>query len=204
MSRILAALAVATAFGAALVYGGRAMGAWEPYKPVPDKAGTRLGAPAAGAAKRAKAQRKGARPARTATRGGAETWAVRANAVCRRARPELEVLARELGAARSLADLEAGFAALERMNRSVNAKLKAIPAPPRQRARVRELHRLLAADERLVAAMFAAVRRGDPVALQSSMESADALVKKENELFWELNANECTVAAYLGDVGALA
>jgi hypothetical protein len=205
MWRVAAALLVALAFGATLAYGGHAMGAWEAYKPVPDKAGTRIGVQPR-ASKHAKAHRRRVKAARASTRSrpAAPTWADRANAVCRRARPNLELLARELAAARSLEELEAALSELARVNKRVNARLDAIPPPRRQRPRVRVLHRLLADDERLVERMLASVRRRDAHALRATVAAADAVVRRENELFWVLGANECTVAAYLGDADALA
>ncbi len=205
MWRIVAVLVVAVAFAGALVYGGQAMGAWEEYKPVPDKAGTRVGR-AGAPLKSPKAHRQGrksARASRPAPRA-AQTWAARASAICRRARPDLELLARELAAARSPEELEAALSQLARANQRVNAQLKAIPPPPRQRARVRGLHALLAKDERIVTGMLGAVRRRDGYALRTLVEAADPVVRNENELFWVLGANECTVAAYLGDADALA
>lgn len=200
MWRIAGALTVALAFGGALVYGGHAMGAWEAYKPIPDKAGTRLGG-----ANALSPKPKGERARSSKShRSGARTWADRASAICRRARPDLELLARDLGAARTPEDLEVALAALARANERVNAQIKAIPAPRRQRARVRALHAVLAKEERVVAAMIAAVRRRDGRALQDLVAAADPLVRKENELFWVLGANECTVAAYLGDADVLA
>jgi hypothetical protein len=205
MWRVLAALLVVLAFGATLAYGGHAMGAWEAYKPVPDKAGTRMGVHPR-AAKHAKAHRKGVKAARVSRRSRppAPTWADRANAVCRRARPNLELLARELAAARSLEELEAALLELVQMNERVNARIEAIPPPRRQHHRVRVLHRLLADDERLVARMLVAVRRRDESALRATIAAADAVVRRENELFWVLGANECTSPAYLGDAAALA
>jgi hypothetical protein len=205
MWRIVAVLVVVVAFAGALVYGGQAMGAWEEYKPVPDKAGTRIGG-AGGPSKSSKGHRKGRKSARASTpaRRAAQTWAGRASAICRRARPDLELLARELAAARSPEALEAALSQLARANRHVNAQLKAIPPPPRQRARVRALHALLAKDERIVTGMLGAVRRRDGYALRTLVEAADPVVRNENELFWVLGANECTVAAYLGDADALA
>ncbi len=206
MWRIVAALMVALAFGGALVYGGHAMGAWEAYKPVPDKAGTRLGGAYALSPQSTKAKRKRAGHAQAAKpgRSAVSTWASRASAICRRSRPNLELLARELGAARTPEELEAALAEIARANERVNAEIKAIPAPRRQRARVRELHALLVKEERIIAAMLAAVRRRDGYALQDLGAAADPVVKKENELFWVLGANECTVAAYLGDAATLA
>jgi hypothetical protein len=201
MSRILAALVVTLAFGGALAYGGHAMGAWEPYEPVPDKAGTRVGADGGAPSQRAKKRGKGVNPART--KAAPPTWADRANAICRRARPDLEVLARELGSARSPEEVEAGLAALVQANRRVNARLRAIPPARRQRARLRALHRALTEDERLLAGIAAAVRRRDEQALRTLAAAAEPVVRKENELFWVLGANECTVAAYLGGGSAL-
>jgi hypothetical protein len=206
MWRIVAVLVVTLAFGGALVYGGHAMGAWEEYKPVPDKAGTRLGGPLALSPKAAKAQRKRGAQARASRprRRGLERWGARASAICRTARPDLELLAREMAAARSPEELEAALALIARANERVNAQLEAIPPPPRQRARVRALHGLLAKDERIVSRMVTAVRRRDGDALRNLVAAAEPVVKKENELFWVLGANECTVAAYLGDADALA
>jgi len=206
MWRIVAALVVALAFGGALVYGGHAMGAWEEYKPVPDKAGTRLGGAYALSPQAAKARKKRAGRAQGAKPGGAavSTWASRASAVCRRARPNLELLARELTAARTPEELEAALTQIATANERVNAEIRAIPAPRRQRAGVRALHALLVKEERLIAAMVAAVRRRDGYALRDLGAAADPIVRKENELFWVLGANECTVAAYLGDAATLA
>jgi hypothetical protein len=206
MWRIVAVLLVVLAFGGALFYGGQAMGAWEEYKPVPDKAGTRVGGPGAASPKSAKAHRKGRKSARASrpARGDRQTWAGRASAICRRARPDLELLARELAAARSAEELEAALAQLARANERVNAQLRAIPPPPRQRARVRALRAVLAKEERIVTGMLTAVRRRDGHALRALVEAADPVVRSENELFWVLGANECTVATYLGDADTLA
>ena len=206
MSRIVAVLVVTAAFGGALVYGGHAMGAWDEYEPVPDRAGTRVKAPGGPASKRPKSERRRAKSARAAkpSRRAPLTWADRANAVCRRARPNLELLARELAAARSLEELDSALAALARVNKRVNAQIQAIPPPRRQQARVRALHRLLADDERLVERMISAIRRQDASALRAAVAAADAVARRENELLWVLGANECTVAAYLGDAATLA
>ena len=208
MSRFLAALAVALAFAAALVYGGRAMGAWDEYKPVPDKAGTRVATHGAGKAKQATSpgKRPKSKPAKTASgsRAAAQSWTGRANAVCRRSRPDLEVLARELSAAESPGEAEAALARLVQANAQVNAAIEAIPAPRGQRTRIRALHRLFAQDERILAGMLAALRQRDVARLQALTEAAEPVVQKENELFWALGANECTLAAFLADSGALA
>jgi hypothetical protein len=206
MSRVIAVVVVAAAFSGALVYGGHAMGAWDEYKPVPDRAGTRAKAQGGAASKRAKGERRRVKSARAAKapRNAPLAWGDRANAVCRRARPNLELLARELAGARSLDELQAVLTQLARANKRVNARLAAIPPPARQQARVRALHRLLADDERLVARMLAAIRRQDAEALRATIAATDALVRRENELFWMLGANECTLAAYLGGADTLA
>jgi hypothetical protein len=115
-----------------------------------------------------------------------------------------ELLARELAAARSLEELDSALAELARANKRVNARIEAIPPPRRQQARVRALHRLLADDERVVERMMSAIRRQDAGALRAAVADADAVARRENELLWVLGANECTVAAYLGDAAALA
>ena len=208
MSRLLAALAVALAFGGALVYGGRALGAWDEYKPVPDKAGTRVAAHDGGTGKHAKSRgkRPKSKPTKAATgpQAAAQSWAGRANAVCRRSRPDLEVLSRELSAAETPGEFEAALTRLARANERVNAKIEAIPPPRSQRSRVRALHRLLAEDERILAGMLTAFRQRDAQRLKALGEAAGPVVQKENELFWVLGANECTLAAAIANSGALA
>jgi len=205
MSRILAALAVAAAFGAALVYGGGAMGAWEPYEPVPDKAGTRT-AVKHRPAKGKKGERKQVKSARAATpaKTPLERWADRANAICRKARPDLAALARELSFADSPGEFGTALARLANANKRVNAELRALPAPPGHRADVRALHRLFDQDERLLGRMRTAFQRRDANALRALADDVAPVAEKENDLFWALGASECTVEAYLTDASALA
>jgi hypothetical protein len=173
-------------FGGALVYGGERLGAWEEADPAPpsnlapitredDKDEGGSASAAAGTPTKMS-------PAKA-------RWVRATNALCRRALEDMGNYEQP----ETLGDAEKLVAELQRKNQQYNDAFARIVPAREDRREVAQLLELFEKDERLVAALLAALREGDAGALVELNDRLTSVAQQESDLMVGLGATDCDV-----------
>jgi hypothetical protein len=181
---VIFVVAILGIFAGTLVYGGDRLGTWDEAEPPPasnlqpitreeekkDKGGGAAPAVASDELTPDKAR-----------------WIRQTNALCRRAREDMG----QYDQPATLGDFEALLVDLQGKNREYNDAFAAIPPAKGDRAKLARLFDLFDRDERLVAAVLNAVRKGDAGALLELQERLTAVGAQEEDLLVGLGATDC-------------
>jgi hypothetical protein len=174
-------------FAGALVYGGEQLGAWDEADPPPpsnlapitrqEKDKDEGGSASAVAGTPTKLSPAKAR------------WVREANALCRRAYDDMS----DYEQPETLGDAEKLIAELERKNQQYNEAFARITPVKGDRRLVAQVLELFEKDERLIAAVLAALRKGDAGALLELNERLTSVAQQESDLLVGLGATDCDV-----------
>jgi hypothetical protein len=173
-------------FAGALVYGGERLGAWEEADPPPpsnlapitrEEGNDEGGSASAMAGTPTKMSPAKAR------------WVRATNALCRRALEDTGNYEQP----ETLGDAEKLVAELQRKNQQYNDAFARIVPAREDRREVAQLLELFEKDERLVAALLAALREGDAGALLELNDRLTSVAQQESDLLVGLGATDCDV-----------
>ncbi|HEX2045040.1 MAG TPA: hypothetical protein VHF23_05365, partial [Gaiellaceae bacterium] len=121
-------------------------------------------------------------------------WIREANALCRRARRELERLPQP----RTPEDAVELLEKVGPLNKRYNGEFLAIPAPASFGKELRELRRLFERDERLVARFLVAARERDGGRVLELAGKLEIASRDESAIMGALGAEDCDVYGYGG------
>lgn len=184
---VIFVVTIAGIFVGTLVYGGKQIGAWDEASPPPPsnlapitrpeekKKGGSASAVAGGGAPSHKLSPEKAR------------WVRQTNALCRRAYEDMT----DYEEPETLGDAEKLVAELQRKNERYNDAFAAIQPVKEDAREVAALLALFDKDERLIAALLAAMREGDAGALLELNDRLTVVAERESDILVGLGATDC-------------
>jgi hypothetical protein len=173
-------------FGGALVYGGERLGAWEEADPPPP---SNLAPITREEDKDEGGSASAAAGTPTKMSPAKARWVRATNALCRRALEDMGNYEQP----ETLGDAEKLVAELQRKNEQYNDAFARIVPAREDRREVAQLLELFEKDERLVAALLAALREGDAGALVELNDRLTSVAQQESDLMVGLGATDCDV-----------
>jgi hypothetical protein len=173
-------------FGGALVYGGERLGAWEEADPAPP---SNLAPITREEDKEEGGSASAAAGTPTKMSPAKARWVRATNALCRRALEDMGNYEQP----ETLGDAEKLVAELQRKNQQYNDAFARIVPAREDRREVAQLLELFEKDERLVAALLAALREGDAGALVELNDRLTSVAQQESDLLLGLGATDCDV-----------
>jgi hypothetical protein len=181
---VIFVIAIVGIFAGTLAYGGELLGTWDEADPTPPSNLAPITRPEEKKEKGTKASEEPQKLSADKLR-----WIRQTNALCRRAYDDMS----DYEQPETLGDAERLVAELERKNKQYNDAFAAIVPAKEDRRMVRELNELFEKDERLVAALLAALREGDAGALLELNDRLTAVAAQESDILVGLGATECDV-----------
>ena len=176
-------------FGGAIVYGGNAIGAWDPLPPAPQPP------PAVElehAKPKKKAKQSGGSVAPRLT-SAQKAWVRKADAICRQSRTEMQGLVSQAYGIRDRADLVEFFEQVRAVNEQMNDQFLAIDAPASYRQDLRRLQALFQKEEHLVDSMYQALERNDMQTYYALSDRTVDVSLDESDIAADLGAYDCDV-----------
>jgi hypothetical protein len=181
---VIFVIAIVGIFAGTLVYGGERLGAWDHPEPPPPSNLQPITRPQE---KEKKDGESAPVAAPTQVSPDKARWIRETNALCRRAREDLS----DYEQPQTLGEFEAVLIDLQAKNREYNDAFAAIRPAKGDERRVAKLLALFDRDERLVAAVLTAVRKGDAGALLELNERLSSVAGQEADLLVGLGATDC-------------
>jgi hypothetical protein len=179
-------------FGGAIVYGGNAIGAWDPLPPAPEP-------PPAVKITRTKANppattTQPADPARTPHRTPAQkAWVRQADSLCRASKVEVQHVLSQ-GDTTTPAGAIALFARVRTLNARLNDRFLALGAPAGYKDDVAKIRSLFAREERYFDSMYAALKRRDSNTYYALSDRLTQIALEESDILANLGAYDCDVS----------
>jgi hypothetical protein len=177
---VIFVVAILGIFVGTLAYGGDRLGSWSEAEPPPPSNLQPITRP------EEKKDKNGGVASETMSPEKAR-WIRQTNALCRRAREETS----DYEEPQSLGEFEKLLVELQAKNKEYNDAFAAIVPAKSDRAEVAGLLELLDRDERLVAAILAALREGDAGALVDLNARLMSVAQEESEILVRLGAVDC-------------
>ena len=199
MLRILLYVAALVAlFAGAIMYGGNAIGAWDPLPPAPTPPP---------AVKLAKAKPKN-KPASTKPSAPSKAprltpaqklWVKKANMLCRESKAEVQAVLAQ-GNTSTPAGVHQLFTRMKKVNAELNDRFLAIDAPAGYRDDVARIRTLFAKEERYFESMGRALEQGDMKTFYVLNDRLTEIALEETDILAELGAYGCdiTLASVFG------
>jgi hypothetical protein len=181
---VIFVIAIVGIFAGTLAYGGERLGTWDEAEPSPP---SNLAPIIRSEEKKKKDGQASEEPQKLSP--DKLRWIRQTNDLCRRAHQDMS----DYEEPQTLGDAERLVAELEAKNKQYNAAFAAIVPPKGDRRLVRELLELFDKDERLVAALLDALRKGDAGALLELNDRLMVVAERESEILVGLGATECDV-----------
>ena len=195
MLRILVYVAALVAlFAGAIMYGGNAIGAWDPLPPAPEP-------PPAVKISHEKPKDKGkpeaekpSAPAKTPGPTAAQkTFVKKTNALCRDSKAEVQAVLAQ-GSTSTPAGVLKLFQHLKTVNAELNDRFLAIPAPAGFKDDVAELRQLFAKEERYFDAMSQALQKRDMKTFYTLNDHLTDVALDEADILANLGAYACDIS----------
>jgi hypothetical protein len=183
---VIFVIAIVGIFAGTLVYGGERLGAWDQAEPPPPSNLQPISRPQ----EKEKKDGESAPPAApTKVSPDKARWIRETNALCRRARAETDGYEKP----ESLGEAEQMLLDLQGKNREYNDAFVAIRPAKGDERQVAKVRALFDKDERLVAALIAALREGDAGALLTLSDRLTVVAGQEADVLVGLGANDCSL-----------
>jgi len=178
-------------FGGSIVYGGNAIGAWDPLPPGPQpppavKVRTRSKPPTTTAPTQTPAPSEHRTPAQKA-------WVKQANGVCRQSKVEVTKVVSQ-GDPTTPAGAIALFARVRTLNARLNDRFLALGAPVGYKDDIAKVRALFAKEERYFDSMYAALKRRDSNTYYALSDRLTEIALDESDILAELGAYDCDIA----------
>jgi hypothetical protein len=184
---VIFVVAIVGIFAGALVYGGERLGAWDEADPAPPSNLAPITRQEKKKDKGGSASAVAGRPSKLSP--AKARWIREANALCRRAYDDMS----DYEQPETLGDAEKLVAELQRKNQQYNDAFARIAPVREDRRLVAQVLELFEKDERLVAAVLAALRDGDAGALLELNDRLTSVAQQESDLLVSLGATDCDV-----------
>jgi hypothetical protein len=191
---VFSVAAVVALFAGVIIYGGNAIGAWDPLPPAPKP-------PPAVKISHAKPKSKGrpdADKASAPTQGTRRTAAQKAfakqtNALCRDSKTEVQAVLAQ-GSTSTPAGVLDLFSRLKTVNADLNDRFLAIPAPAGYKDDVAELRQLFAKEERYFDAMSRALQQRAMNRFYALNDHLTEVALDETDILTNLGAYACDIS----------
>jgi hypothetical protein len=193
MLRILLYVAVLAAFfGGAIVYGGNAIGAWDPLPPAPEpppavKLGHTKSKPKPDEQPPAQAP---AKPRRTAAQ---KAWIKKANALCGQSKSQVQAVIAQGSTATPTATLEL-FERLRVVNSELDDRFLALGAPAGYKDDLERLRAMFTKEERYFDGMYRALSQNDMKTFYALNDRLTTLALDETDIITNLGAYGCDIS----------
>jgi hypothetical protein len=189
---LLYVAALVCLFGGAIMYGGNAIGAWDPLPPAPTPP------PAVEVDRHTKGTKTKkheaalvSAPKRTAAQ---RSWVRQADALCRKSRVDVQRLLDDAYGTSTPAGVVALFARARALNATTNQRFLALGAPAGYTKAMQEVRALFAKEERLFDSMYEALKRNDTDTYYAlSDRVSDVALDETAILADDLGAVDCDV-----------
>ena len=194
MLRILLYVAALVAlFGGAIVYGGNAIGAWDPLPPAPEpppavKLGHAKSNPKPDEQSATKPPAKA--PRLTAMQ---KVWIQKANALCRESKGEVQAVISQ-GDASTPAGLLELFGRVRTVNAELNDRFLALGAPAGFKDDIAPVRGLFAKEERYFDAMYRALKQHDTKTFYALSDRVTEVSLEETDIIANLGAYGCDIS----------
>jgi hypothetical protein len=194
MLRILLYVAALVAlFGGAIVYGGNAIGAWDPLPPAPQpppavKLGHTKSNPKPDEQPATKPPAKA--PRLTAAQ---KVWIRKANALCRESKGEVQAVISQ-GDASTPAGLLELFGRVRTVNAELNDRFLALGAPAGFKDDIARVRGLFAKEERYFDAMYRALKQHDTKTFYALSDRVTEVSLDETDIIANLGAYGCDIS----------
>jgi hypothetical protein len=181
-------------FGGAIVYGGNAIGAWDPLPPAPQP-------PPALKIVRTKPKPKPPTTTQSVKSPAAaprltpaqKAWVKQADALCRQSKVEVQRVVSQ-GDATTSAGVIALFARVKNLNARLNHRFLALGAPAGYRNDIARVRALFAKEERYFDSMYAALKRQDQNTYYGLSDRLTEIALDESDILANLGAYDCDVS----------
>ena len=195
MLRILFYVAALVAlFAGAIMYGGNAIGAWDPLPPAPEPppavkiSHQKPKDKGKGEAEKPSAPASGPRPT-----AAEKVFVKKTNALCRDSKAEVQAVLAQ-GSTSTPAGVLDLFRRLKTVNAELNDRFLAIPAPPGFKDDVAELRQLFAKEEHYFDAMSQALQKRDMKAFYALNDHLTDVALDETDILANLGAYACDIS----------
>jgi hypothetical protein len=193
MLRILVYVAALVAlFAGAIMYGGNAIGAWDPLPPAPTPP------PAVKLAKAKPKDKPASTKPSTSTKGPRLTpaqklWVKKADALCRESRAAAQAVMVQ-GNTSTPAGVHQLFTRMKKVNAELNDRFLAIDTPAGYTDDVARIRVLFAREERYFDSMGRALEQGDMKTFYALNDRLTQIALEETDILAELGAYGCDIA----------
>jgi hypothetical protein len=195
MLRILFYVAALVAlFAGAIMYGGNAIGAWDPLPPAPEPppavkiSHQKPKDKGKGEAEKPSAPASGPRPT-----AAEKVFVKKTNALCRDSKAEVQAVLAQGSTSTPAAVLDL-FRRLKTVNAELNDRFLAIPAPAGFKDDVAELRQLFAKEEHYFDAMSQALQKRDMKAFYALNDHLTDVALDETDILANLGAYACDIS----------
>ena len=192
MLRILVYVAALVAlFAGAIMYGGNAIGAWDPLPPAPTPP------PAVKLAKAKPKDKPASTKPSTSTKGPRLTpaqklWVKKTNTLCRESKSQVQAVLAH-GNTATTAGVLALFAQLKKVNAELNDRFLAMAVPAGYKNDVARLRTLFAREERYFASMQRALEQRDMKTFYALNDRLTQIALEETDVLDALGAYGCDI-----------
>jgi hypothetical protein len=194
MLRILLYVAALVAlFGGAIVYGGNAIGAWDPLPPAPQPPpAVRLGHTKSSPKP---VEQPATKPPAQAPRLNAaqKVWVRKANALCGESKSEVQAVISQ-GDASTPAGLLELFGRVRTVNADLNDRFLALGAPAGFKDDIARVRGLFAKEERYFDAMYRALKQHDTKTFYALSDRVTEVALDETDIIANLGAYGCDIS----------
>ena len=195
MLRILFYVAALVAlFAGAIMYGGNAIGAWDPLPPAPEPPpAVKISHQKSKDKGKGEAEKPSAPASDSRPTAAQKVFVTKTNALCRDSKAEVQAVLAQ-GSTSTPAGVLDLFRRLKTVNAELNDRFLAIPAPPGFKDDVAELRQLFAKEEHYFDAMSQALQKRDMKAFYGLNDHLTDVALDETDILANLGAYACDIS----------
>ncbi|HEY7003579.1 MAG TPA: hypothetical protein VH281_04805 [Gaiellaceae bacterium] len=183
-------MALVCLFGGAIVYGGNAIGAWDPLPPAPKPPpAVKISHVKDKPPKSQPPSKPAAAPRRTPAQ---KAWLVKANALCRESQVDVQKVVSS-GDTATMAGVLDLFARVKKLDATLNDRFLALGAPVGYKDDIARVRALFAKEERYFDSMYRALEHGDQNTFYTLSGRLTDVALDESDVLASLGADDCDV-----------